>query len=248
MSSRASARRSSAWETDRATDPAGLTPLAMDYASSLLGLLPGGRRTPGLKELLSKRRDLPAARAGRAHPRRRRVRRRGPPGPEAPVGRALHRAPGRRRRPSSPTCTSMRRHDHRGDPARRHRGHADAQGRDRRRASAPMSPSSSTASPSSTRSSSRAARRRRPRASARCCSRWCATCASSWSSSPTARTTCARSSAMPPAKRRAIARETLEIYAPIAEPPRPLHDQARSSRTSASRRCTRSATGCSSAR
>ncbi|MBV9344903.1 MAG: hypothetical protein JOZ03_07940, partial [Gammaproteobacteria bacterium] len=24
----------------------------MDYASSLLGLLPGGRRTPGLKELL----------------------------------------------------------------------------------------------------------------------------------------------------------------------------------------------------
>ena len=25
----------------------------MDYASSLLGLLPGGRRTPGLKELLS---------------------------------------------------------------------------------------------------------------------------------------------------------------------------------------------------
>ena len=26
----------------------------MDYASSLLGLLPGARRTPGLKELLSK--------------------------------------------------------------------------------------------------------------------------------------------------------------------------------------------------
>jgi len=25
----------------------------MDYASSLLGLMPGGRRTPGLKELLS---------------------------------------------------------------------------------------------------------------------------------------------------------------------------------------------------
>src|SRR6202049_3146064 len=25
----------------------------MDYASSLLGLLPGGRRTPGLKELLA---------------------------------------------------------------------------------------------------------------------------------------------------------------------------------------------------
>ena len=25
----------------------------MDYASSLRGLLPGGRRTPGLKELLS---------------------------------------------------------------------------------------------------------------------------------------------------------------------------------------------------
>jgi hypothetical protein len=27
--------------------------LNMDYASSLLGLLPGGRRTPGLKELLN---------------------------------------------------------------------------------------------------------------------------------------------------------------------------------------------------
>jgi len=25
----------------------------MDYSSSLLGLLPGGRRTPGLKELLA---------------------------------------------------------------------------------------------------------------------------------------------------------------------------------------------------
>ena len=28
----------------------------MDYASSLLGLLPGGRRTPGLKELLAAQR------------------------------------------------------------------------------------------------------------------------------------------------------------------------------------------------
>ena len=29
----------------------------MDYASSLLGLLPGARRTPGLRELLSKVRE-----------------------------------------------------------------------------------------------------------------------------------------------------------------------------------------------
>ena len=44
----ASALRSSASETDaNAPSP------AMDYASSLLGLLPGGRRTPGLKELLA---------------------------------------------------------------------------------------------------------------------------------------------------------------------------------------------------
>src|SRR5258708_24549885 len=47
MSSPPSALRSSAWETD----PPGYRP--MDYASSLLGLLPGGRRTPGLKELLA---------------------------------------------------------------------------------------------------------------------------------------------------------------------------------------------------
>ena len=43
----ASARPSSASETD------GLASSPMDYASSLLGLLPGGRRTPGLKELLA---------------------------------------------------------------------------------------------------------------------------------------------------------------------------------------------------
>src|SRR5882762_2041035 len=42
----ASALRSSASETDGQRSP-------MDYASSLLGLLPGGRRTPGLKELLA---------------------------------------------------------------------------------------------------------------------------------------------------------------------------------------------------
>src|SRR5262249_57152179 len=41
-----SARRSSASETDDGARP-------MDYASSLRGLLPGGRRTPGLKELLA---------------------------------------------------------------------------------------------------------------------------------------------------------------------------------------------------
>jgi len=38
----------------------------MDYASSLLGLLPGGRRTPGLKELLGAVGDyLPAEQVGR---------------------------------------------------------------------------------------------------------------------------------------------------------------------------------------
>src|SRR5450759_2588865 len=45
--SQRSGPRSSASETDL------LRNAPMDYASSLLGLLPGGRRTPGLKELLS---------------------------------------------------------------------------------------------------------------------------------------------------------------------------------------------------
>ena len=83
-------------------------------------------------------------------------------------------------------------------------------------ASATTSRCSSTASARSTTCASTAPPRRRPRASARCCSRWRRICASSSSSSPTARTTCARSSRCRVEKQRRIARETLDIYAPIA--------------------------------
>ena len=58
----------------------------MDYASSLLGLLPGGRRTPGLKELLGAVGGYLPARAGRAHPRGRGVRHLGAPRAETPLG------------------------------------------------------------------------------------------------------------------------------------------------------------------
>src|SRR5579864_8386492 len=74
-------------------------------------------------------------------------------------------------------------------------------------------PNWSTASASWTRSSSRTARKRKPRAFAKCCWRWCATSASSWSSSPTACTTCAPSASC----RRSSAGAAREIYAPIAE-------------------------------
>ena len=151
---------------------------AMDYASSLLGLLPGGRRTPGLKELLASVGSYLSRRAGQPHPRGRRVRRlrasrARSASPVSRTSRTRWRPP-----PSSPTCTWMPTPSSRPScttssrtPRRRRTSS--------RRASAPMSPSSSTGSPSSTRSSSRAARKRRRSPSARCCSRWCATCASS---------------------------------------------------------------------
>ena len=83
--------------------------------------------------------------------------------------------------------------------------------------SARRSRSSSTASPSSARSPwTRRARSSRRRTSARCCSRWRATSASSWSSSATASTTCGRSITCRPRSRSASPRETLEIYAPLA--------------------------------
>ena len=77
-------------------------------------------------------------------------------------------------------------------------------------------PSWSTASPRSR--ATRTSRRKssRPRRSARCCWRWSATSASSWSSSPIASTTCALSQYLPEERRLAVAKETMEIYAPIA--------------------------------
>ena len=65
----------------------------------------------------------------------------------------------------------------------------------------------------------------RPRTSARCWWRWPRTCGSSSSSSPTACTTCAPLDPLPEVKRRRIARETLDIYAPARAPARHRADQ-----------------------
>ncbi len=178
----------------------------MDYASSLLGLIPGARRaTPGLKELLATvgkylppeqvERIREAAEFG-ASAHKGQTRLSGEPYIAHPVAAAailadLHL--------DTDTIIAAILHDVIED-TRRPRTSS-------RNASVPMSPKSSTGSPNSTRSSSRAARRRRPRASARCCSPWCATCAWCWSSSPIARTTCAPSRPWPcPAGARSPAR------------------------------------------
>ena len=122
--SRASAPRSSVSETD------GLES-AMDYASSLLGLLPGGRRTPGLKELLASVGSYLAPEQVESRARGGRVRHLRAPRPEATLRGTLHRPPGGDRGdPRRPA--PRRRHHHRGDPARRHRGHPDAEGSARR--------------------------------------------------------------------------------------------------------------------
>ena len=73
-----------------------------------------------------------------------------------------------------------------------------------------------TASPRSARSTSRPRKRARPKTSARCSWPWPTISASSWSSWPTGSTTCAPWSIQPEAKQRSIAKETLDIYAPIA--------------------------------
>ncbi len=95
----------------------------MSYASSILGLLPGGRRAPGIGQLISKIETyLPPDQVERVREAYR-VRRSRAQRPEAPVRRGLHHAPDRgRRHPGGP---APRRRDPDGrDPARRRRGHA----------------------------------------------------------------------------------------------------------------------------
>ena len=84
------------------------------------------------------------------------------------------------------------------------------------RCSAARSARWSTASPRSRSSTSSPRRPSRPRTSASCCWPFPATSACCWSSSPTGCTTCARSRHMKPAKRKIIAEETMDIYAPLA--------------------------------
>ncbi len=123
-SSRTSAPRSSAWWGNK-------PPARMDIAQSLLGLIPGtsARRTPASLTCSARPSCISPEQVDRIRAGRR-VRRRGPPGPEAPLRRSLHLPPGGRRRdPRRPA--PRRRHDCRRHPARRHRRHAGRQGRDR---------------------------------------------------------------------------------------------------------------------
>ncbi len=102
----------------------------MDYASSILGFLPGGRRSTGISQLLDKLEAYLSARPGRAGARSLRLRRGKAPGTKARFGRAVHHASGggcRHSRRPAPGC----RHLGGGDPARCHRGHADGEGGDR---------------------------------------------------------------------------------------------------------------------
>ena len=188
----------------------------MDYASSLLGLLPGGRRTPGLRELLASVESyLPPEQVARmreaaefgasAHHGQKRLS--GEPYIAHPVAAAailadLHL--------DADTIIAAILHDviedtpHAQGPA----GRALRRGRGR---------DWSTASPSSTRSSSRAAKKPRRSRSARCCSRWCKDLRVILVKLADRTHNMRTIEAMAPARRRAIARETLEIYAPIAE-------------------------------
>ena len=122
--------------------------------------------------------------------------RRGPRGPGAPLGRALHHPPaGRGHHPRRPR--PRRRHPRRRPPARRGRGHRRHPRRRRQATSAPRWRPSSTASPSSTGSASTPRRPSRPPPCARCSWPWPRTsgsCSSSW---PTGSTTCARSPPCP---------------------------------------------------
>ena len=149
---------------------------AMDYASTLLQLLPSARRLPGLRELLNSieaylpaeqvERVRAAAEFGASRRTKGQKRLSGEPYIAHPLAAAqiladLHLDPD--------TIIAAILHDVIEDTPISKEELSEKFG-------AP-SPRSSTASPSSTRSSSSHAPRRRPRASARWCSRWCATCA-----------------------------------------------------------------------
>jgi DNA-directed RNA polymerase omega subunit len=161
------------------------------------------------------------------------------PGPEAPLGRSPT-SPTRSRRPkSSPTCTSTPTRC-RGDPARRHRGHADHQGGDRRALRPEVAEIVDGVTKldqikfKSREEAQAESFRKMLLAMVRDLRVIMVKLADRTHNMRTHRRDAA-------AKRRAIARETLDIYAPIAER-LGLYASSASSRTSASARCTRSAT------
>jgi guanosine-3',5'-bis(diphosphate) 3'-pyrophosphohydrolase len=147
----------------------------MDYASSILGFLPGGRRSTGISQLLDKLEAyLSPAQVERVreayefgaekHQGQKRVS--GEPYITHPVAVADILAD---LRLDADTLVAAILHDVIEDTPTAKAEIASIFGQ--------VSPNSSTASASSIRSSSRTARKRRPRASARCCWRWCATSA-----------------------------------------------------------------------
>ncbi len=182
-------------------EPSGAFASAVGAAAGLPGdplptdpaALPENDLDRRFEHVLETVRAQPPARRPRPDPRRLDVLPGAARRPAPRLRRALRRPSARSR--AGPRRAQDGRDRHRRRPAaRRRRRYRRLHRRRSHAASASRSRTSSKASPSSTKSSSPTAKTTRPKTSARCCSPWSPTFAWSSSSSPTACTTCARSS------------------------------------------------------